>query len=52
MKVLAFGCCLAGVPVLTFAVLAIAGWAQAVPALSGMVLTTAGGRDVYLPLAP
>lgn len=39
MKVLAFACCLAGVPVLAFAVLAIAGWAHVAPALLGMVLT-------------
>ena len=39
MRVLAFACCLAGVPVLAFAVLAIGGWADVVPALLGMVLT-------------
>src|SRR3984885_7734027 len=49
MKVLAFACCLAGVPVLAFAVLAIAGWADVAPALLGMMLTIlVAGTFIFL----
>jgi two-component system, OmpR family, phosphate regulon sensor histidine kinase PhoR len=49
MKVLAFAGCLAGIPVLAFAVLAIAGWADVAPALLGMMLTIlVAGTFIFL----
>jgi two-component system, OmpR family, phosphate regulon sensor histidine kinase PhoR len=49
MKILAFACFLAGVPAMTFAALAIVGWAYVGPALAGMALTIlVAGTFIFL----
>ncbi len=48
MKVLAFACFLAGVPALTFVILAIFGWAHVGPALAGMALTIVVAGTFFL----
>jgi len=48
MKVLAIAFCLAGVPALTFAILAVAGWAAIVPAILGVIVTVLSAAAVIL----